>query len=71
MKLQTNQNNLVDAMIFDIINTRTKRWTTLIAIRDQSIFMGIRDWEIEFSLVKITGGPVYLKVSKPRKLFKI
>ena len=27
--------------------------------------MGIRDREIELSLVKITGGPVYLKVSKP------
>ena len=64
MKLQTNQNNLVDAMIFEIMNTRTKRWTTK-AIRDHSIFMGTRDQKIGFSLVKINGCPVYLKVSKP------
>ena len=64
MKLKTNQNNLVDAMIFDIINTRTKRWTTLIAIRDQSIFMGIRDRKIESSLGKINGISQSLKIQE-------
>ncbi len=53
---------------FDIINTRNKKnWKTeqpLIVIRDQTIFIGIRDREIEY-LVKINGGPVYPEVSKP------
>ena len=47
-----------------------EKYTTLIAIRDQSIFMGIRDLEFEFSFVKITAAPVLSQSAKTLKVLQ-